>query len=588
MSRLAFALVPLLLLAATGTLSAQDAGGDPVPAAWRAVSGDGPWVVRIEVGDRATADALHRRIDVWRVLRGERAVEAAVGPRQVRELVADGFRLELDEPRTRTLARIGIPLEGQTSGIPGFPCYRTVEETYATAEAIVAAHPELASWSDIGDSWEKIQDPGNGWDINVLKLTRSAVPGPKPSFFAHFAIHAREYTTAELGTRFAELLVDGYATDPDITWLLDHHEVHLVLQANPDGRKRAESGLFWRKNVNNDYCSNTNDRGADLNRNFAFEWGCCGGASNSQCSPTFRGPAAASEPEIQALQDYASQIFPDQRGPDLTEPAPDDATGVAVDVHSYGQLVLYPWGLTSTPSPNDAAFATLARKLAFFNDYFPLPINDLTTADGDSLDHYYGELGVAGLGYELGTQFFEDCSFFESDIVPANLDSLLYAAKVARTPYLTPAGPEAIEAVASPQTVTAGQPVLLTAVVDDTRFSSSNGTEPTQTIAAAEAFIDLPPWDAGAVPLAMVASDGTFDQGVEIVETMIDTSGLDHGRHLLFVRAIDTDGNRGVVAAAFLEVECQGSDPSCPLIFADDFESGNLCAWLGPCTGGAP
>jgi hypothetical protein len=57
-----------------------------------------------------------------------------------------------------------------------------------------------------------------------------------------------------------------------VTWLLDHHEVHLMLQSNPDGRKQAETGLLWRKNVNNDYCSNSDSRGADLNRNFDFEW----------------------------------------------------------------------------------------------------------------------------------------------------------------------------------------------------------------------------------------------------------------------------------------------------------------------------
>ena len=567
-----------LLLALAGTASAQTPE-DPVPAAWRVISGDGPWVVRILGADRTAADDLARRIDVWR--RDTRGVvEAAVGSREIQELLAEGFHLELDEAQTRTVARLGIPLPSQGSGIPGFPCYRTVEETYATAEAIVAAHPDLATWTDIGDSWEKTQDPGAGWDLYVLKLTQSAISGPKPSLFAHFAIHAREYTTAELGTRFAEMLVDGYGTDPDITWLLDYHEVHLVLQGNPDGRKRAETGLLWRKNTDNDYCSNTNNRGADLNRNFAFEWGCCGGSSGSQCSSSYRGPTAASEPEIQALQDYASQLFPDQRGPDLSDPARPDATGVAIDVHASGQLVLWPWGFTNDPSPNATALATFGRKLGYFNGYTPIEINDLTTADGDSADHYYGELGVAGMAYELGTQFFESCPFFESNIVPLNLPSLLYAAKVARTPYLTPAGPEAFDAATTPPVVVAGELVRLSATVDDTRFNQSSGAEPTQTIAGAEAFLDLPPWEPGALPLAMSASDGTFDEGAEAVEMTIDTTGFAPGRHLLFVRATDTAGNEGVVAAAFLDIECL-DDSDCTAIFADGFESGDLSAWSG-------
>lgn len=569
-----------ILLALAGTVAAQTSETS-VPTAWRAVSEDGPWVVRIEFDDRGAVDALVQQIDVWRILYDKGYLEAAVGPPEIRELVAEGFRLELDEPKTRTVARLGIPLESQGSGIPGFPCYRTVEETIATAEAMVAAHPDLATWTDIGDSWEKTQNPEAGWDINVLRLSQSAVPGPKPVFFAHFAVHPREYTTAELGTRFAEMLVDGYGTDPDITWLLDHHEIHLVLQANPDGRKRAEVGLLWRKNTNNDYCSNTNDRGADLNRNFTFEWGCCGGSSGSQCDLNYRGPVPASEPEIQALQNYASSIFPDQRGPDLTDPAPPDATGVALDIHAAGQLVLWPWAFTTATAPNGTAFATLGRKLAFFNGHTPLPTSDFTTADGDSLDHYYGELGVAGLAYELGTFFFENCSSFESQVLPGNLDSLLYAAKTARTPYLTSAGPEAMGATATPMMVTTGDLVLLAATVDDTRFNNSNGTEPTQTIATAEAFIDLPPWAGGAIPLPMAASDGTFDEGIEAVEVNIDTTNLSAGRHMLFVRATDTAGNEGIVAAAFLDVECDSQ--TCPEIFADGFESGDICAWSNGC-----
>ncbi len=559
--------LPLIL---TGAAAGQVADETKPPQAWLAISETGPWVARIDFDTREIADALYQRIDVWRILHPQGYLEAQISAEEYRQLKAEGFELTIDEERTRTLGRLGIPLVGQGGGIPGFPCYRTVEETYATAEAIVAAHPDLATWTDVGDSWEKTVDPANGWDIFVLALTQSAVPGPKPVFFANFALHAREYTTAELGTRFAEFLIAGYGVDPDVTWLLDHHEVHLMLQSNPDGRKQAETGLSWRKNTDNDYCTGTNNRGADLNRNFEFQWNCCGGSSGTQCSTTYRGPIAASEPEIQTLQDYVKSIFPDQRGPALSDPAPTDATGVAIDIHASGELVLWPWGFDQNPTPNGTAFATLGRKVAFFNDHTPLQIRQLTNADGDSADYYYGELGVAGLGFELGTAFFENCNNFENNIVPGNIDSLLYAAKVARTPYLTPAGPEAINVMVPPGPVSGSDLVLLSATLDDTRFNNSNGAEPTQTIAVAEAFVDVPPWDAGAAPVAMAATDGTFDEAIEAVEVTIDTTGLANGRHTLFVRGIDSDGNEGVVAAAFLVIG---------RIFSDGFETGDTSAW---------
>ena len=566
MYRLVVALSLVFLTVFSAGSFAQTPSGPPPD--WLTVSETGPWVVRIDDVDRETVARLQDRIDVWSIAPLDGSLEAQVSTDDYRDLTAEGFALVLDEEKTRTLARLGIPLKNQGAGIPGFPCYRTVEETFATATAIAAAHPDLASWTDVGDSWEKTQDPEAGWDLFVLKLTQSTVPGPKPVFFANFAIHAREYTTAELGTRFAEFLVDNYGTDPDVTWLLDHHEVHLMLQANPDGRKQAETGLSWRKNTNNNYCANTNNRGADLNRNFEFQWNCCGGSSGSQCSTTFRGPAAASEPEIQTLQNYVRSIFPDQRGPDPSEPAPDDATGVAIDIHASGELVIWPWGFTSASTGNAAAFATLGRKLAFFNDHLPLPISQFTIADGSSADFYYGELGIAGLGYELGTQFFESCTYFENTVLPGNIDSLFYGAKVARTPYLTPAGPEATAVNGPGGAVPQGELVPLTAVLDDTRFNQSNGTEPTQTIVAAEAFLDVPPWDVGAVALPMAASDGTFDEQIEAVEILIDTTGLADGRHMLYVRGTDSDGNDGLVGAAFLDIDAT--------IFTDGFESGDL------------
>ena len=61
-----------------------------------------------------------------------------------------------------------------------------------------------------------------------------------------------ELTTAELVMRFGEMLLAQYGMDPDVTWLLDHTELHIVPIANPDGRKRAEAGILWRKNTNLD------------------------------------------------------------------------------------------------------------------------------------------------------------------------------------------------------------------------------------------------------------------------------------------------------------------------------------------------
>ncbi len=149
-----------------------------------------------------------------------------------------------------------------------------------------------------------------------LKLTNSAIPRPKPAFFLMGAVHAREYSTAETVMRFAEQMAHSYGTDPDATWLLDNYELHVMPQANPDGRKVAEKGCYQRKNKNRSnggYCADPptagNQYGTDLNRNSSFI-SADEGANDDPCEQMYHGPYADSEPETQAIQSYLTALFP--------------------------------------------------------------------------------------------------------------------------------------------------------------------------------------------------------------------------------------------------------------------------------------
>ena len=460
---------------------------------------------------------------------------------------------------SRAAPTTGAPSDVTVQSIPSFSCYETVEETVAAAQGFVTAKPNLASWIDVGDSWEKTQGAG-GYDMRVLKLTNSAIVADKPKLFINSAIHAREYTTAPLVLEFARWLVNGYGANADATWILDHHEVHLMLHANPDGRKKAETGLSWRKNTNNNFCANTNTRGIDLNRNFSFTWNSTAGqgSSGDQCNLTYRGPSAGSEPEVQAIETYVRSLWPDRRGPGQTDAAPSDTSGIHLDIHSYSQLVLWPWGTTSTPAPNGTALQTLGRRFAFFNGYTPQQSIGLYPTDGTSDSVSYGELGVAAYTIELGTAFFESCTNYNNTIKPNNLPALIYAAKVVRTPYLTPSGPDvttlSLSNGASGAGVQAGVNVALTASVTDTRFNNSNGTEPTQAIAGAEYYLDVPPWAPGAAAVTLGASDGAFNAATEGVAGAINTSGLAVGKHIVYVRSLDASGAWGAVSAEFLNI----------------------------------
>lgn len=518
-------------------------------------------VVRVYLNDQHQLHELAHELDLFEEATTSGYAVALASADEIAALRAQGVRVEGDDGRTRELQRAQADVlarSGQaTNTIAGYACYRTVEETYSSLSALVTSKPTLATWTDIGNSWEKVTPGGKaGYDIYALKLTNAAKPGPKPKFLLMSAIHAREYATAELATRFAENLANQYGVDPDVTWLLDNFEFHLIPQVNPDGRKLAEAGQLWRKNTdNNDGCQRSSSWGTDLNRNSSFYWN-NGGSSSSACNETYRGPSAASEPETQAVETYARTIFPDQRGPLLTDAAPANAEGVFISLHSYGQLVLYPWGWTTSPAPNATQLQTLGRKFGFFNGH--QVCNGpacLYATSGTTDDMTYGERGVASFTFEVGTAFFQSCTTFTNDILPKNLPALSYAFKATRRPYQSPAGPDALSLALSASTVSAGTSVNLTATLNDTRYNSNGwGTEPTQAIAAGRYTVDIPSWAVGATLFAMSPADGAFNATVETATAVINTTNWSLGRHTIFVEGQDANGNWGVPTAIFITI----------------------------------
>lgn len=577
------ALIILMLLQSAG-LSAQDAADSTIYLPMISTSGEQSteaetspsepadstpsMVVRIYFNNQQQLQRFVNRFDVFEEPTTDGYVVAYLSQSELEQLQRENVRAEIDPVRTASItSALETMQQAQASAvesIPGFACYRTVEETYSSLQSLAAANPNLATWTDIGDTWEKVTAGGlPGYDINVLVLTNKSIPRPKPKFMLMSAIHAREYATAELATRFAEELIAKYNVDPDVTWMLDNFELHLIPQVNPDGRKKAETGLLWRKNTdNNDGCNNSNNWGTDLNRNSNFKWG-LPGASTNACDATYRGPSASSEPEVQTIEAYADSIFLDQRGPNDSDPAPSNAEGIFITLHSYSELVLFPWGWTSSPAPNTTALQTLGRKFGYYNGY--QVCNGPTClygTSGTTDDYTYGKLGISSYTFEIGQNFFESCSFFTSNIIPKNMPALYYAFKSARRPYENPAGPDALNVSANPTSVTVGSSFVLNATADDTRYNSNGwGNEPTQTIQAARYSVDLPSWKASTT-VPMNASDGAFNSTIEGLSATIDTTGWSAGRHTIFVEAQDALGNWGVPSAVFVDVTNGNATPT--------------------------
>lgn len=535
---------------------------EPFPAADSAAAGSvsgralgGIYRVYYDTHDRLADLAAH--LDIWEVQLTEGYALIALSGKDVARLRDQGYRLEADIQQTQQWLL----------GPPDFPCYRNVDELYAALQQAQADYPHLASLIDYGDSWQKVHGLG-GYDLWVLRITSSQVAGPKPRLFVMANIHARELTTPETALYFVQTLLEGYGVDPDVTWIVDYHEIYVVVTANPDGRQYVETGCYQRKNLDTDHggdlcesCSANDHQGVDLNRNNPYRWG---GAGTGVCEVTYQGVSAASEPETYYLNELVRSLLPDQRPDEEGAPAPEETTGLLISLHSYGPLVLWPWGWTYDGAPNEAELQTLGRKFAYLNGYDPQQASDLYPTTGDTTDWAYGELGIPAYTFELGNFFFERCAELPQ-ILRDNLTALLYAAKVARSPYQTPAGPDAVGVSVLPAVAPPGTPVLVTATMDDARYK---GPEPAQPIAAAVYFVDVPPWITTTAPISgtLAPVDGHFDGVREAVQATLDTAGLESGQHIVFVRGRDTDGNWGAIGAAFFSV---GNPVYLPMLVRD-------------------
>ena len=79
----------------------------------------------------------------------------------------------------------------------------------------------------------------------------------------------------------------------------------------------------------------------------------------------------------------------------------------AISFHTYGELILYPYGYTYDDLPPDmdaddlAAFVALAGRMADTNGYTPQQASDLYPTSGDTVDWLYGARRIFGFTFEM-------------------------------------------------------------------------------------------------------------------------------------------------------------------------------------------
>jgi hypothetical protein len=563
-----------LVLVSLMALTLAPAQSQQAPSPEARLSAGEPVVVRLHVQDRNHLNKVAGRLDIWEAHPEEGYVVAAVTPDQYEWLAGLGYQLEFDAQKTQGLAALA-PLDPRFYYFDDY--YTNANGLYVVdfLQATNAAYPGLTELTDIGDAWMADQPGEHDRDILVLRITNEdpayGLIEDKPVFFLFATIHAREVAVPELAIRYIKYLTSGYdgeggyGLDPDATWLVNHNVAYVLVMQNPDGHHENErnTGAYRRKNMDwDDGCGIPDYWGVDLNRNHSFLWGCCGGSSGYTCDETYRGPSRASEPETVAFQDFFATVMLDQNGSnsedELPPAAPDDATGIFISLHSYSDLVLWPWGFRDFGNPpNYDQLRTIGRKFAYYNGY-DASGTIWYDVDGATDDWTYGMFGVASYTFEVGPSggacggFFPayDCieGYSGRNFWAENKPTFIYAHKIASTPYMTAYGPDSENVVASPSGVPTGTPVQLTASIADHRL----GADPILPVAAAEYFVDGPGADGTGIPMS--PSDGSWGGLSEGVEAVVDTSALSPGQHYLLVHGQNNAGDWGPLTAVFLDV----------------------------------
>jgi carboxypeptidase T len=466
---------------------------------------DGDFVVRAYYNEIADIEGLVD-YDLWEYNNlEEKYVLVGLNLVGYEALRVAGWHLELDEEATAMIRHYEEMLDF-------YGGYRNVDELYADMAIISNTYPSLTELVTYGSSlclfsggcFTPANDYNPGFSLKAMRVTNQEIPGPKPIFFLMAGLHSREITTPEIAMRLLDWLVEGYGANPDATWLVDYHEIWIVPIANPDGHWLVELGtkppyngnpFYQRKNaLIHPNCtqwppSSSWQYGVDLNRNHSFQWG-GPGSSNTPCAATYRGVSAALEPEVAQLEALVASLIPNPHVPQPGDPAPDDTMGILISLHSWSELVLWPWGYTTAPAPNYNQLKAIGDKLATYNGYLSCqPSVCLYLASGTSDDWAYGALGIPAFTYELGTSFMPPYSQIDDVQWPDNGPSLQYAAKIARTPYMTAFGPDALDIETE---VGATGIMTVTAVIND----SNNGNNP---IATAAAYVGTPHWITGTV-----------------------------------------------------------------------------------------
>ncbi|NXN08223.1 CBPA2 Carboxypeptidase, partial [Indicator maculatus] len=226
----------------------------------------------------------------------------------------------------------------RSSGSFSYAIYHTLDEIYEELDHIAYEFSKIVSKIKIGESYEKRP-------LYVLKFSTGG--SNRPAIWLDAGIHSREWVTQATAIWIARKIASDYGKDPSITSLLDKMDIFLLTVSNPDGYVFTHtSDRMWRKTrskIPGSLCY-----GVDPNRNWDAGFG-GPGASSYPCSESYHGPSANSEVEVKSVVNFIKN---------------HGNIRAFLTLHSYSQLLMYPYGYKCTEPADRDELDALGRAAA--------------------------------------------------------------------------------------------------------------------------------------------------------------------------------------------------------------------------------
>ena len=217
-------------------------------------------------------------------------------------------------------------------------------------------------------------------------------------------------------------------------------------------------------------------------------------------------------------------------GPNGTPQTVANGFNMVVDMHSYGDLIMYPWNWTKDTTQGGAQadaekMRLITEKWATYNTYKAQIGSKLYLTSGDTTDWAYGFHRIPAFTIEIGKEFWTNNEQLPGLIVE-NRGPFQHGVKVQDDPFGRIGGPDALSLTA---TVANGM-ITLSGSADDTKNGGNK-------VKAVEVFVDK--LGARGTGLQGQLGSSTNSGSITSFTASLSAAGLASGKHLLIVEAQD-------------------------------------------------